>query len=145
MLRTTGIALFEVMRAHLTDPSRPDSWSDLSFDFSGGTYDAVPLWGCHFAKEVSFTDARFVGLDRRAGGRNKGWISFRQSVFSGGLSFFQVTVVELVRRVGDGDLPRVRVAPAHLVDGVLTLPAEKSERVVLELTAGSQKPGPSLG
>lgn len=71
-----GAQLYDLIRAVFAVGTLP-----------GGTYDAVPLLGCHFAKEVSFTDARFVGLDRRAEGRNKGWISFRQSVFSGGSSW----------------------------------------------------------
>ncbi len=231
--------VFEVMRARLTDPSRPDSWSDLSFDFSGGTYDTVPLTDCHFNKEVLFHDARFVGMDRWGEGKHRGWIGFKRSVFSNGMSLFQARVdgaivnfdgarflggvlhlggasfrrfnlffretefvggriylggteftqrrthstlghiwfdratfdgtefvcnevkiegqvelrmndakllsgtldlsgIELVRRIDDDDLPRVKIAPAYLADGVLTLPAEGSERV--ELTAGGEEP-----
>ncbi|MFJ6674305.1 hypothetical protein ACIQMJ_24625 [Actinosynnema sp. NPDC091369] len=81
--------IFDVIRQHLTDPADPDSWCDLDFDFSGGTYDKVNLYGSHFKKEVDFSDAKFTGLERRSDDRNDGWFHFERCYFGAGASFFQ--------------------------------------------------------
>lgn len=87
--------VFEVIRSHLSDPSHPNSWCDLSFDFSGGTYNRVSLPGCHFHRHVDFDDARFVG-GARWPEKNDGWMNFSRCVFRNGVSFFQVTFDEAI-------------------------------------------------